>query len=370
MDGEILIVGAGPVGLTAAIELTRRGLPVRIIDNDTGPSPQSRAIGINPRTLDILEPSGVTEKLLAAGLKVPRFTFWRPGKALFSLETGLIPHRYNFILSLPQTQTETILAEQLNGYGIAVGWSTALVTLAPGRNGAVCELKNQAGDIERVTPRIVIGADGAHSVVRKSLGIGFQGEVYDHEWGLADVRITSPYAKDELHVFDAGGYLFGLIPLPGGLVRMVCNSQDILAHVPSGVRVNEVIWQTQFRISHRLVETYQRGPVFLAGDAAHIHSPAGGRGMNLGIEDAAWLAHLIAAGDTDRYTALRKPIAATVIRQVDAGTRFITSQNPLTRALRRYVLPAVASLPAMQSRALTNLAGLAFPAPPWLQSGR
>lgn len=362
---NILIVGAGPVGLTAAVELARRGIPARIIEKDTAPHRESRALAVNPRTLDILEPSGATERLLAAGRKVQALNVHGPEEMLFRLETRNIPHpSHRYMLVVPQEETEKRLIETLGGAG-RVEWSTELTALTLEDGEAVAQVTH-GGKTETLRPDIVIGADGAHSMVRKSLSFEFKGETYDTEWGLADVELSG-LEEEELHVFDLSPLLIGFIPIRGDLFRVVADRPDVLNALPVRVRLKKVHWETSFRISHRQVDSYQKGPIFLAGDAAHIHSPLGGRGMNLGIEDAAWLAWLIERGETDRYTALRHPVAEQVIAQVNGATRIMSSDARLMTFLRRRMLPLLASSAFFQRRALRNVAGLDSPAPPWLE---
>lgn len=361
---EILIVGAGPVGLTAAVELKRRGFAPRIIEKDAGPHVESRALAINPRTLDILEPSGATKRLLSAGIKARAMSIHGPNGLLFRLETRHIPHpTRDYMLVLPQAQTEEMLIETLGGKK-AVEWNTELTGLELVQGKAKLTL-NSNSRCTTESADIVIGADGAHSTVRKALGIDFQGSAYEHDWGLLDAHIDG-ISPEELHVFDLSPLLIGFIPIRGDLFRIVADTPDVLARIPSRLTVKKVVWKSRFRISHRQVETYQKGNVFLAGDAAHIHSPLGGRGMNLGIEDAAWLAWLIDEGDTARYTELRHPVAKAVLQQVDTATRFISSDGTVATFLRHNVLPYLARRDFAQRRAFRQISGLSSPPPPWL----
>lgn len=362
---DILIVGAGPVGLTAAVELTRRGFSPRIIEKDKGAHVESRALAINPRSLDILEPSGASKRLLEAGVKARAMNIHAPDKLLFRLNTNNIPHpARKYMLVLPQAETEKHLIETLGGKP-KVDWNTEATGLVL-KNGKPTLTLKRNGKNTKVTPDIVIGADGAHSTMRKALGIDFIGEAYEHDWGLADAHLEG-LAREELHIFDLSPLLIGFIPIHGDLFRIVADTENIFDHIPPGIRVKKITWESRFRISHRQVETYQKGPVFLAGDAAHIHSPVGGRGMNLGIEDAAWLAYLIEQDETARYTQLRHPVAKRVLEQVDQATRFISSAGALATFFRRHVLPHIARRDFVQRSAFRNITGLAAPAPPWLQ---
>jgi 2-polyprenyl-6-methoxyphenol hydroxylase-like FAD-dependent oxidoreductase len=365
---NILIVGAGPVGLTAAVELTRRGFKPRILEKDVRPHVGSRALAINPRTLDILEPSGASLALLDAGIKAKAMNFNGPSGPLFRLDMKNMPHRSrDYMLVLPQAQTERLLMETLGGNG-KIDWGTELTALDVKQGKPIVTLENK-GRAEKFTPDIVIAADGAHSTVRTALGINFIGQAYEHDWGLADIRVSG-LTPNELHVFDLSPLMIAFIPIGGDLFRVVGDHPDVLVTLPPHVTVNKVEWVTHFRISHRLVETYQAGPVYLAGDAAHIHSPAGGRGMNLGIEDAAWLAYLIDRGESEAYTRLRHPIAKKVIAQTDAMTRFISSDSKIMTFARQNILPVVASRRFAQRKILLQISGLSAPTPPWLKNER
>ena len=363
--GSILIAGAGPVGLTAALELARRGHTVYIVDKSSGAAGESRALAVNARTLEILEPSGVTRNMLAQGLKIRRLNFVDPPRVVFTINIDELDHRYNFMLSLPQADTERLLMTALEGFGQNVNWQTELVGLTQASSGYVCRFRSEDGEHHR-TFDLVIGADGAHSFVRQAAGIGFEGDTYPHDWSLADVRLAHTVPREEANVFQLGGSIFGMLPLPDGRFRFVSTLPNVLEHVPAQFEVAEVFWQSQFRIAHRQVETYRKGNIFLCGDAAHVHSPVGGRGMNLGIEDAATLAHMIDTGATDGYSAARHPIGRHVLRVTEQQTRLFTSQGVIARLLRRYVFPIVARQPAFRARGLPEMAGLAAPHPEWL----
>jgi len=363
-QSDILIVGAGPVGLTAAVELRRRGFSPRIIEKNKGPHEESRALAINLRTLDILEPSGAAERLLKAGIKARAMNFHGPDTLLFRLDMKYMPDPdRNYMLVLPQAESEYHLIETLGGSN-EIEWNTELTGLDIEHGRPVATLRRNI-KTEKITPDIVIGADGAHSSTRKALDISFAGEAYEHDWGLADVRLSG-LTHNELHAFDLSPVMVGFIPIRDDLFRVVADHTDVLSVIPPHVTVHKIEWETQFRISHRQVETYQKGTVFLAGDAAHIHSPAGGRGMNLGIEDAAWLAWLIECGETQTYTSLRHPIAKKVIAEVDKATRFISSEGMIATFLRHRILPLIASRHFIQKKALMQISGFSSPAPPWL----
>lgn len=363
---SILISGGGPVGLTAAVELARRGYSPQIIDDDGEPSPESRALAINARTLDILEPSGVSDWIIEAGNRINGMIFMSGGKEAMRLDLRYLPHRFNFMICLPQSRTEELLIKRLGELGQSVQWFTELRGFEPLNGGFQCALQAASGNRSEACD-VLIGADGARSLVRKTLGLEFAGETEPQAFSLADVKLDDwPYPFDHGVVHSEPGYIVGFIPISEGFGRFVCTKPGLMDHLPASAKVRDVIWEAEFKISYRQVSTYQSGQAFLAGDAAHIHSPAGGRGMNLGIEDAATLAWLIAEGKTNEYTARRHKIGAQVLKFTRSQTNQIMQRGPLQRFLQTVAAPLLLKLPAVQRLAVTRLAGLETPHPPWL----
>ena len=287
-------------------------------------------------------------------------------RELMQLSLGDIPHRFNFMLSLAQADTERVLIEVLAERGIDVGWGTRLAFLAAGEAGFDCRL-DRDGVTETVHPATVIGADGAHSVVRKSLGIGFGGESFPGQWGLADVNLADwPYPFDRPVITLGDRQICAFIPMQEGFGRFVSNYPDVPRRLPPDARVRDVVWQSTFHISFRQVSTYHSGNAFLAGDAAHIHSPVGARGMNLGIEDACWLAWLMSQGRTEEYTPSRWPAGRMVLEFSEQQTRQIVATGLWADVLRRYVGPLLVRMPPIRRRLLSRIAGLDTPRVPWL----
>ena len=359
---EILVVGAGPVGLAAAIEIKRRGGTPRIIDSDDAPNPNSRALAINPRTLDLLGPSGAAQKLLAAGIKIRKLVVRRNEKIIAQLDLSIIPHRYNFLLSLAQHETEIILAETLAEMGIPVERNLGLVSLE--MTPRPCARLSNG---ETYLPDMIIGADGAHSVVRKSLGINFNGEADEDQFGLADVTLENwPFDFQTVVLTVMDDHLAPFLPLAENFGRMITTRTDCLHNLPKDAVVKNVAWETDFKISYRQAESYQKQNVFIAGDAAHIHSPVGGRGMNLGIEDACWLAWLFEEGRESEFTALRHPVGTQVLKSTHAFTRFAKARGFWQDLAINIGLPILARLPFAQRRLFQNLTAQDTPPPPWL----
>ena len=360
---QVFIAGAGPVGLAAAIELNRRGFNTHIVDPDSEVSPQSRALAINPRTLDLMEPSGVTEALLGTGHRVNHMLVRYNEQHLFKIDLARARHRFNFLLCLPQSHTESILESILNGMGQHVERGTSLQKFETGTPSIGITLNN--GKTENAD--ILIGADGAHSTVRKSLGIGFPGESAEQVFGIADVELSAwPFPWNAGVATIREDHTVGFFPLREGFGRFVSTKPDTLNRLPREARVSKVTWETEFRINYRQASSYQQGNVFLAGDAAHIHSPVGGRGMNLGIEDACWLAWLIEQKRTSEYTSLRHPVGASVLKLTAQPTRLISSTGFKAKALRRWILPTLMDIGWVQGIVIPRMLALDTPAPPWL----
>jgi 2-polyprenyl-6-methoxyphenol hydroxylase-like FAD-dependent oxidoreductase len=360
---RILIVGAGPTGLTAAVELARRGYAPRIVDRNAGPTPLSKAVGIQPHSLDLLEPSGATDRLLAAGLRIAGGTVHYRNRVLGGLNFTNLRHRFNFLLALPQSETEEVLAGVLAGLGVTVERNTTLAELSETEDAVKVALDDPQGrDSGRFD--IVYGADGVRSTVRQALGFDFAGYTHAREWSIADAEIESwPYAAGRAHLFlGQGGDVGVMIPIGPNRFRAVSNTSDALARVPGNYRVAKLLRTDTFRIPVRQCATYQTARVFLGGDAAHVHSPVGGRGMNLGIEDACAFARRLSAKDPEDdlagYTAERHPTGQRWIAASERVLRGVQATNPAAVALRNLALTVVGHLPPVQRRLLARVAGV------------
>lgn len=367
-ETDVLVVGAGPVGLTAACELSRHGARCRVIDADGGPTPanESRALAVWPRTLEVFRGVGVVDRVLARGKRVHAMNIHKGGRRLARVGLDLDGDEaadtpYPFTMSVPQGETERALIERLDELGGAVEWGTRLTGFRQDGAGVTATVTGPGGGGEfPVRARWMIGCDGARSVVRHQLGLTFAGAEYEEPFLLADVRIDWDLPEDEAHVLLApGGGAVAAFPLPGpGRWRLIdatgSGVVDDPARIVEGFRafvraargpaaeVGDPVWASSFRIHRRIVDRLRVGRVFVAGDAAHVHSPVGGQGMNTGIQDAYNLAWKLAlacrgrAGEAllDSYHAERHPVAARVLQGTDRGTRLITLRGALPRFAR------------------------------------
>lgn len=367
-DRVILIAGAGPVGLTAALELARRGFVPRIVDRDEGPAPlsESRALLVNARTLALLAPSGATPGIVARGQRIEGLRIFSRDRQLAAVDATGLPGPYENHC-LPQGETGRVLLARLAAFGVEPEWRTEAIRLGGDPDNPEVTLRMPSGNEETVRPDILVDAEGAHSVVRKALGIGFPGESVPNAFYLADYRYDRPLdaSHAEGHFYNPGAIAH--FPVRADTLRFVSTMPDFAERIEHPATVVETPWTASFRVSFRHADPMSKGNVFLVGDAAHIHSPVGGRGMNLGIEDACWLAWLISEGREQDYSGYRVQTARKVLSVTHLLTRMILMSNPVAIALRNAILPIATRIPAFSHRLRTTLAGFDTPAPPWLK---
>lgn len=351
---NVLIVGAGPTGLTAGVELQRRGVNATVIDRRDQASTFSRAVGIMPASLKLLEPSGVAAGLLAEGIKFRSGHVYNKSAKLLTLpfEPKEKMHGYDFMLGLAQDRTEHILYDKLIELGGVVHYSTEFKNLED--KGDHVEVK--FGDDKTESFDFVIGADGIQSAVREQLGISYPGIDLPETWSIADVDAEDWPNADGFTICLLDDALMAVVaPLEPNRFRVISNTPNALETLPLPLNVTNIRREGQFNISIRQVEEYQKGNVFLAGDAAHCHSPVGGRGMNLGIADAVELAKRIADGTHDQYSTIRHAEGKRVIEGSERARKILTSPSNFKRGLAKTALGLIQYVPFMRRLFVQNI---------------
>ncbi len=383
-DVDVLIAGAGPTGLTLATQLTAFGVSVKVVDAKAHPVAESRALALQPRTLEVLRGS-VTGRLLEHGNPAVRLQ-WHAGDRTATLplfDMGMDDTAYPFLQFLSQAETEQALIDHLAQHHVDVNWNTRLVGHTTARDGSLlCDLIDATGLPTAVKARYLVGCDGAHSTVREEAEIAFTGGPYPETFLLADTDAVG-LEPDTAHVwFGANGPLFFfplirpaawrlLTPRPGSGHEShprpvdagpadLDELQSVVDTATDGtVRLATPVWSTAFQIHHRQASTYRVGSVFLAGDAAHIHSPAGAQGMNTGIQDAVnlgWKLALVCRAIAserllDTYDLERRPVGASVLRFTDRAFTAVISTSPLIRFARTHLAPRGLALAGRLPRA-------------------
>lgn len=381
---DVLIVGAGPTGLTLTAQLGRYGVPCRIIESASAPTDKSKAIALHARTLECFAAMGIAERAVADGIRARGFDFFAHRAPLCHAHfTTDLDTPYPFILMLPQSETECLLIARLADLGISVERNTTLTGFVQDASGVTATLTHPERYEETVRCRWLVGCDGAHSTVRHVLNLPFAGSSYEHTYWLADLHVRWALAHDEAHAFlGERGFLFAF-PIPEAKrYRLIAKwdepeqaaAEPTLADMqrlmdrlgPAGTTLTDPVWLTAFRLHHRKVTRYQQGRVFVAGDAAHIHSPAGGQGMNTGIQDAdnlAWKLALVAQGQAnpvllESYHDERNAVGTQVLRQTDLMFRALNVRSPLVRTLGYRLLSLLMSRRSFVRQMQMALSGL------------
>jgi 2-polyprenyl-6-methoxyphenol hydroxylase-like FAD-dependent oxidoreductase len=378
-EQTVVIVGAGPTGLALGAELNRIGISSLILDRLEAGANTSRAAVVHARTLEVLEPLGVTLELLQEGIIVPTFRVRDRNRILTSISFTDLDTKYPFTLMCPQNRTEAVLLRRLQSLGGAVQRPCDVVTVRPGENDVQVQFKS-GDELKTVRTKWLVGCDGMHSVVREQTSIPFIGGDYEESFVLADVEMDWPLDRQEVSLFFSDKGLVVVAPLPGNHFRIVATMKDA-PPAPSiadlqgifeergpenaAIAIRRIVWASRFHLEHRVAEVLRKGRILLAGDAAHVHSPAGGQGMNTGIQDAIALAgalqETLQQGDDaalNIWQEKRLEIAHSVVKMTDRMTKMATVSSYGVKLLRNAVLRIVGQVPFVQHALAEKLSEL------------
>jgi 2-polyprenyl-6-methoxyphenol hydroxylase-like FAD-dependent oxidoreductase len=379
-EQAVIVVGAGPAGLTLACELAAAGVSCTVLERRAQPSAEPRPMALHSRTLEVLDLRGLADELLAAGTRVGRVALGGGAAVDFAALDSRFPH----LTVVPQARVEEVLRERAADLGVTVEHGTEVWGLRQSGTDVTLQVRTDTEEWEE-SADYVVGCDGASSAVRQLTGIPFHGGTYGIAPVLADVRLRKPPPQEALVLFERGGFVFSL-PCGDGRWRFLVAHRDlrwtdapvtlgeVTRHLGRALgfdpRPYDAAWLTRFKIHQRLADQYRAGRVLLAGDAAHLHSPLGGQGLNLGVQDAVNLGWKLAAeiqgwappGLLDTYESERRPHAAQVLRATDRATSLATTSSPLLGGARRAALRL--ATPAARRRTAELAAGLRLAYPP------
>src|SRR5215467_5476064 len=382
-DIDILIVGAGPVGLFLASECERHDLRWRLVETHAFQSEHSKALAIFPRTLEILDMAGIVAPFLDAANRVTSVTVMSHERRLAHMRFTPEETPYPFVGMVPQNVTEALLADELKRKGGRVEYETTLMSTEQDGDGVRATLDHKGTPLI-VRASFLVGCDGAHSTVRRMLKVPLEGGEYDAAFMLADIETNDGFPADELQLCPSESGPLAIFPMSATRRRIVATidrqegdapSLDLVRRIlreraPHGIEARAMHWSSYFHIHHRHASRLRVGRMFIAGDAAHIHSPFGGQGMNTGLHDVwnlAWKLGLCLRGHgnehlLESYTAERVPVIKSVIETTDLLTKVLGTPNRLAQALRDAAIPMVSRLAPFQHAFVQRLSelGLAY----------
>ncbi len=399
MTDPVLIVGAGPTGLTAALELSRLGVAVRLIEKAAEPATTSRAIGVQARTLELLDQRGLAEEMVRLGNPAHGVSVCGGGKRVFRLDFTRVDSRHNYLLFLSQAETERILREAIGRQGVTIERGVELVGIgqdalsqgigqdAVSRDASpvTAILRHADGKLEQTKAPWLIDAEGAHSLSRTTLDLQFEGKTLDEQYALGDLHVDGDLPDSDVHIFSSEHGFMGLFPMGRRHYRLIASNPlskpekgtepsldelqriyDQRSHIPA--HLHDMVWSSWFHINSRMVSRLKIGRLLLGGDAAHIHSPAGGQGMNTGIQDMINLGWKLAfamqgkARDAllDTYEQDRLPVMRDVLFTTEKLTDMIGAENHFVRSIFNHLGPYIAGTGLVQENATARMSQVAL----------
>jgi 2-polyprenyl-6-methoxyphenol hydroxylase-like FAD-dependent oxidoreductase len=379
MDTQVLIVGAGPTGLSLAITCRRFGLDVRIIDRAPAASQVSKALAVWSGSLEALAEMGAIDAFLAAGRRMEGVRIGDGKHQLATMSVGEgVDSPYPYALMLPQSQTEGLLADRLAALGVTVERQAELTSVAQDEEGVDVTINHAGGQTETIRAAYLAGCDGARSFVRHSLGIAFEGVTEPASYLLCDAPIEGDIDPASIYLWWHGTGTVAMFPIREGLWRIMAKREGageetptaeemqghLTRHGPPGLILGATTWLSCFRINERLAAQYRQGRCFLLGDAAHVHSPAGGQGMNTGIQDGVNLGWKLGYtlrgwGEAglllDSYEPERRPVAGEVVKGATQRLHQLFGENVMLPMLRDMAIPLLTRIPAVRRHLQTEL---------------
>lgn len=383
----VLIVGAGPTGMTAAMELSRLGIPVRLIEKTSKPATTSRAVGVQARTLELLEQRGLAQTLIERGNEGIAVSAYGGGKRVFRLEFKSIDSKYKYILFVSQAETEKLLRDAIAKTGVEIEWNTTLIgfSMTEHADRVTTILRRADGSLEELDSSYLISAEGAHSTVRETLGLKFEGKSLDEQYALGDFYIDGDLPDSDLHVFSSEHGFLGMFPMGNKRFRLIASnpiskpSKDTEPSIeelqklydqrsPIPAKFHDMSWSSWFHINSRMVKRLRSGRLFLGGDAAHIHSPAGAQGMNTGIQDMidlSWKLAMVLKGEAkdeilETYATDRLPVIHNVLTKTEGLTKAIGEENPIFRSVFNHVAPWIVGTDFVQHNSTERMSQLSL----------